>query len=45
MTRIVRLYDDRFVFLLKPSRLRYWLRSIALRDADDIMHDLREQGF
>lgn len=45
MTRIVRLYDERFLFLLKPSRLRYWLRSIALRDADDIMHDLRQQGF
>lgn len=45
ITRIVRLYDDRFVFLLKPDRLRYWLQSIALRDADETLADLREQGF
>lgn len=45
ITRIARIYDDRFVFLLKPDRLRYWLRSVALRDADDTLADLRQQGF
>ena len=45
MTRICRLYDGKFVFLLKPDRLRYWLRSIALRDADETLADLRAQGF
>ena len=45
MTRICRLYDGQFVFLLKPNRLRYWLRSIALRDADETLADLRAQGF
>lgn len=44
MTRVARLYDDRFIFLLKPDRLRFWTRSIALRDADDILADLRTQG-
>lgn len=43
VTRIARIYDDRFVFLLKPDRLRFWTRSIALRDADDILADLRAQ--
>lgn len=45
VTRIARIYDGKFIFLLKPDRLRYWLRSIALRDADDILADLRAQGF
>jgi hypothetical protein len=43
--RIARIYDGSFVFLLKPDRLRYWLRSAALRDADETLADLREQGF
>jgi hypothetical protein len=43
--RIARLYDGPFVFLLKPNRLRYWLRSIALRDADETVDELRTQGF
>lgn len=43
--RIARIYDSNFVFLLKPDRLRYWLRSVALRDADETLADLRAQGF
>lgn len=45
MTRICRLYDKNFLFILKPDRLRYWIRSIGLRDADDVMADLRVQGY
>ena len=45
ITRITRLYDQGFVFLLKPDRHRFWTRSVALRDADDILADLRAQGF
>lgn len=45
ITRIARIYDGRFVFLIKPDRLRYWLRSMALRDSDDVLADLRTQGF
>ena len=45
VTRIARIYDGNFVFLLKPDRLRYWLRSVALRDADETLSDLRAQGF
>jgi len=43
--RILRLFDGPFVFLIKPDRLRYWLRSIALRDADESLADLRRMGF
>ena len=45
LRRIARVYDGPFVFLLKPDRLRYWLRSVALRDADETLADLRAQGF
>jgi hypothetical protein len=45
MTRIARIYDGNFIFLLKPDQLRYWLRSVALRDADETLFDLRMQGF
>lgn len=45
ITRITRLYDRGFLFLLKPDRHRFWTRSIALRDADDVLADLRSQGF
>ena len=43
--RIARIYDGNFVFFLKPDRLRFWLRSVALRDADETLADLRAQGF
>ena len=45
ITRIARLYDGACVYLLKPNRLRYWLRSVALRDADETLADLAQQGF
>jgi hypothetical protein len=46
ITRIARLYDGKTgIYLLKPDRLRYWLRSVALRDADETLADLVEQGF
>ena len=45
VTRIARLYDGACIYLLKPDRLRYWLRSVALRDADETLADLAAQGF
>lgn len=44
-TRITRIYDGNFLFLLKPDRHRFWTKSIALRDSDDVLSDLRAQGF
>lgn len=43
--RILRIFDGPFVFLIKPDRFRYWLKSIALRDADEALADLRALGF
>lgn len=45
ITRIARVYDQSFLFLLKPDNHRFWTCSIALRDADDVLTDLRAQGF
>jgi hypothetical protein len=45
VTRIARIYDGKMLFLIKPDRLRFWLRSIALRDADEVLADLRAQGY
>jgi hypothetical protein len=51
-TRIVRVlrsyhhingYD--VLILRKPSTKRYWLQSIALRDADETFGDLKKAGF
>lgn len=47
--RIVRLYDhvDGFdcVYFIKPNALRYWLKSIALRDADETFLDFKAEGY
>lgn len=32
------------VFLIKPHAIRYWLNSIALRDADETFMDLKKAG-
>src|SRR5258706_1199421 len=45
VTRIARLYDGACIYLLKPDRLRYWLRSVALRDSDETLAHLTTQGF
>lgn len=45
VTRIARIYDDNLLFLIKPDRLRFWMKSIALRDADEVLADLRAQGY
>lgn len=46
--RVARVYDTVLmcgrqvptVFLLKPDQVRYWTRSVALRDADEITGDI-----
>lgn len=45
LVRVIRLYDANVIYLIKPKKLRYWLPSIALRDADETFVDLRKQGF
>jgi len=45
IVRNFRFYDRNIIYLIKPMQLRYWLRSIAVRDADETFVDLFEQGY
>lgn len=42
--RIIKVYHKNVIFLYKPNQKRYWLRSIAIRDADETINDLYNQG-
>ncbi len=49
ITRVLRAYlhidgYDVLVFI-KPNLLRYWLKSVALRDTDETFADLKRAGF
>jgi hypothetical protein len=37
--RIMKFYGKDCIILVKPKQLRYWLPSIALRDADEVFAD------
>lgn len=43
--RLLRLYSENVLLLVKPDRLRYWICSTAIRDADETLLDLRRQGY
>ncbi len=43
--RVVRFYDKNVFIIIKPNRLRYWIRSTAIRDADETLDDLYSQGY
>lgn len=44
--RIIKLYPQKnMVYLIKPKTLRYWLKSIALRDASEVFTDLVSSGY
>lgn len=45
ITKIIRLYEGNVIYLIKPKKLRFWLKSIALRDADEVFADLTKQGY
>lgn len=45
VVRVVRHYEHNVILIVKPDRLRYWIRSTAIRDADDTLTDLRQQGW
>ena len=49
ITRVLReyLHIDGYdvLVMIKPKSLRYWLKSIALRDADETFADLKRTGF
>jgi len=43
--RVIRIYERNVIFIVKPDRLRYWIRSTAIRDADETLVDLQRQGY
>lgn len=43
--RVMRIYDDNVIYLIKPKQLRYWLRSVAIRDADETFAYLVKQEY
>jgi hypothetical protein len=43
--RVLRFYSQNVILIVKPDRLRYWICSTAIRDADETLLDLREQGY
>ncbi len=43
--RVMRIYHDNMIYLIKPRQLRYWIKSIAVRDADETFEDLVKQGY
>lgn len=45
INRVLRIYHKNVIYLIKPYQLRYWLKSIAIRDADETIADFIHQGF
>jgi hypothetical protein len=45
LVRILKIYDDNTIYFIKPKQIRYWLKSIAIRDADETFVDLVNQGY
>jgi len=43
--RILRVFTGNMLLLVKPAQLRYWLRSIAVRDADELFAELQARGY
>ncbi len=43
--RILRFYQRNTIIIVKPDRLRYWISSTAIRDADETLVDLQGQGY
>jgi type I restriction-modification system DNA methylase subunit len=40
INRVFRVYTPNIIKLIKPKQLRYWLKSKALRDADETFRDI-----
>ena len=42
--RVVRAYTADSIVMIKPRQRRYWLKSMALRDADETFNDIMSRG-
>jgi len=43
--RVLYFYQPNLVYLIKPKRLRYWMKSVALQDASQVIGDIAKAGF
>jgi len=43
--RVCRFYDKNVLLIVKPNRLRYWIRSTAIWDTDETLRALYDQGY
>ncbi len=44
-SRVIRFYEENTLIIVKPDRLRHWIPSTAIRDADETLVELQQQGF
>ena len=40
INRIIRIFSNDILIIVKPNKLRYWIKSIAIRDVDDVINDI-----
>ncbi len=45
ISRVIRIYDENVIYIIKPRHYRFWLKSIAVRDADETFTDLLDMGY
>ncbi len=43
--RLLRIYEQNIIYIIKPNQLRYWLRSVAVKDADETFVYLSKSGY
>jgi len=43
--RVVRIYKNDKLIIMKPNQLRYWLSITAFRDADKVFNELITEGY
>ncbi|GHT51195.1 hypothetical protein FACS1894102_7080 [Spirochaetia bacterium] len=42
--RVIRIFAGNSLIIVKPAKLRYWIRSTAVRDVDDVIIDIMRGG-
>ncbi len=44
INKVLKIYSPNIITLIKPKKLRFWLKSIALQDSDEVFDDIIENG-
>ena len=44
INRIIRIISKDILIIIKPNKLRYWIKSVAIRDVDDVINDIITKG-